>query len=68
MTLDEAVALSLVPFLPRVGLTEHLVAGDLVLLDEAARRRSARVMFAFVRSRQASACCRGTIHGSLPRC
>jgi len=36
MTLDEAVALSLVPDLPRIGLTERLRA-DPVLLEQAAR-------------------------------
>ena len=41
MTVDEAVALSLVPELSRVGLTDRLRAGDPVLLEEAARRRDA---------------------------
>jgi DNA processing protein len=41
MTLDEAVALSLVPDLPRVGLTERLRARDPLLLEEASRRRAA---------------------------
>jgi len=35
MTLDEAVALSLVPELPRVGLTDRLRARDPVLLEVA---------------------------------
>jgi DNA processing protein len=35
MTLDEAVALSLIPELPRVGLSDRLRAGDPVLLDIA---------------------------------
>jgi DNA processing protein len=39
MTLDEAVALSLVPELPRVGLTDRLRARDPVLLEMASRRR-----------------------------
>ncbi|OFW04287.1 MAG: DNA protecting protein DprA [Acidobacteria bacterium RIFCSPLOWO2_02_FULL_68_18] len=38
MTVDEAVALSLVPDLPRVGLTERLRAGDPDLVEAAARR------------------------------
>ena len=37
MTLDEAVALSLIPDLSRVGLADRLRADDLVLLDEARR-------------------------------
>lgn len=41
MTLDEAVALSLVADLPRVGLTERLRARDPLLLEEASRRRAA---------------------------
>jgi len=40
MTLDEAIALSLVPDLPRVGLTERLRAGDPVLLAQASRGRA----------------------------
>lgn len=43
MTLDEAVALSLVPELPRVGLTDRLRARDPVLLEEASRRREEAV-------------------------
>ncbi|MBI3047851.1 MAG: DNA-protecting protein DprA [Acidobacteria bacterium] len=39
MTADEAVALSLVPDLPRVGLTERLYAGDPALVEAASRRR-----------------------------
>jgi DNA processing protein len=39
MTLDEAVALSLVRGLPRVGLTDRLRARDPSLLELAARRR-----------------------------
>ena len=39
MTVDEAVALSLVPNLPRVGLTARLRADDPVLLEEAAHLR-----------------------------
>ena len=39
MTLDEAVALSLVPDLPRVGLTERLRSRDPVLLELASQRR-----------------------------
>ena len=38
MTLDHAVALSLIPDLPRVGLTERLRAGDPWLLDQANTR------------------------------
>jgi len=41
MTLDEAVALSLVPNLPRVGLTDRLRARDPVLLELASERRDA---------------------------
>lgn len=37
MTLDEAVALSLIPDLARFGLVERLRSGDPVLLDQAAR-------------------------------
>lgn len=37
MTLDEAVALSLIPDLSRVGLADRLRADDPVLLDEARR-------------------------------
>lgn len=40
MTLDEAVALSLVPDLPRVGLTDRLRARDPRLLEQASRRRA----------------------------
>jgi len=39
MTLDEAVALSLVPELPRVGLTDRLRFHDPTLLELAARTR-----------------------------
>jgi DNA processing protein len=39
MTLDEAVALSLVPDRPRVGLTERLRSRDPVLLELASQRR-----------------------------
>jgi DNA processing protein len=39
MTLDEAVALSLVPDLPRVGLTDRLRLRDPTLLELAARTR-----------------------------
>ena len=37
MTLDEAVALSLIPNLPRLGLLERLRAGDPSLIDDARR-------------------------------
>lgn len=40
MTEDEAVALSLIPNLPRVGLTERLRCGDPTLVEEAAQRRT----------------------------
>jgi DNA processing protein len=39
MTLDEAVALSLVPNLPRVGLTDRLRVRDPMLLELAERKR-----------------------------
>jgi DNA processing protein len=39
MTLDQAVALSLLPALPRVGLTERLRASDPTLLDQVAPLR-----------------------------
>ena len=38
MTLDEAVALSLTPTLPRIGLTERLIGGDPHLAELAAAR------------------------------
>jgi DNA processing protein len=38
MTLDEAVALSLTPALPRIGLTARLIGGDPHLADLAAAR------------------------------
>jgi len=41
MDVDEAVALSLIPDLPRVGLTARLLGGDPTLRDEASRRRRA---------------------------
>lgn len=37
MTLDEAVALSLIPNLPRLGLADRLRAGDPALIDAACR-------------------------------
>jgi DNA processing protein len=43
MTLDQAVALSLVPELPRVGLTGRLRAGDPELFELAALHRDAAV-------------------------
>ena len=40
MTLDDAVALSLTPNLPRIGLTDRLRADDPHLLEQASRRRA----------------------------
>ena len=53
MTLDQAVALSLVPDLPRVGLTDRLRADDPELLEQA--RAAARRARATLRARAAAA-------------
>ena len=69
MTLDEAVALSLIPELSRVGLTERLRADDPVLLEIArtlSRRSASRA--AARGSGGDPACWRGTIRGFPSRC
>ena len=70
MTLDEAVALSLLPDLSRVGLTARLRADDPVAARGRAppARPGARARARSARQRRASTCSRGTIRGFPPRC